>query len=148
MASCLLACRNDVKELLYAVHIKRLPPPLRSKYLLTGRTPHCDLCSYLFLFHCKALSEMLHHSSWAWACLLLFGKPGLSKPMPSPVAQAVQPSTTVTPGGSACGQNNATNRACWKNNWNINTDYETTTPPGTTKSVRYKNPILECDTAH
>jgi hypothetical protein len=41
----------------------------------------------------------------------------------------------VVPGGSACGQNNATNRACWKNNWNINTDYETTTPPGTTRNV-------------
>jgi hypothetical protein len=72
--------------------------------------------------------------SWLMACLVA-GKPALSKPMPSPVAQVLQPSTTVIPGGSACGQNNATNRACWKNNWNINTDYEATTPPGTTRNV-------------
>ena len=35
----------------------------------------------------------------------------------------------ITPGGKPCGQNNATNRMCWKNNWNISTDYDTTNPP-------------------
>ncbi|KAB5577568.1 laccase-2 [Coniochaeta sp. 2T2.1] len=78
---------------------------------------------------------MFRYLSWALAWLAVVPEPVLSKPMPSPVAQVVQPSTTVTPGGSACGQNNATNRACWKNNWNINTDYETTTPPGTTRNI-------------
>lgn len=39
------------------------------------------------------------------------------------------PRQTITPGGRPCGQNNATNRGCWKNSWNISTDYEVTTPP-------------------
>lgn len=39
------------------------------------------------------------------------------------------PRQVITPGGAPCGQNNATNRACWKNSWNISTDYEVTNPP-------------------
>lgn len=98
----------------------------------------CVSRSYFFCNPTTILSKMLRYVSWVLATLLVVTRPVMSKPMPSPVAQAVQPSTSVTPGGSACGQNNATNRACWKNNWNINTDYETTTPPGTTRNVGYK----------
>jgi hypothetical protein len=52
----------------------------------------------------------------------------LANPMPNPVAELV-PRQTITPGGPPCGQNNATNRRCWKNSWNIDTDYEATNPP-------------------
>lgn len=34
--------------------------------------------------------------------------------------------------------NTATNRACWSGLYNINTDYETSTPPGTTVSVTWE----------
>ncbi|OAA56354.1 laccase [Niveomyces insectorum RCEF 264] len=37
--------------------------------------------------------------------------------------------------------NTPTNRACWSGNYNINTDYETTTPPGTTR--RYTLTVTE-----
>lgn len=57
----------------------------------------------------------------------------LAKPLdPAPHQRSVPnllPKQVITPGGAPCGQNNATNRACWKNNWNISTDYEVTNPP-------------------
>lgn len=64
-----------------------------------------------------------------WALLAAFVKTALGSPVkPDPVA-GLLPRQTIIPGGKPCGQHNATNRACWKNNWNINTDYEVTTPP-------------------
>jgi hypothetical protein len=74
----------------------------------------------------------LKYAAWATAYLLGLGTPITGTPVASPVQELVAKAiSTITPGGAACGQNNATNRACWKNNWNINTDYETTTPPST-----------------
>ncbi len=61
----------------------------------------------------------------------------LANPLPSPTANGLAPRQTIIPGGAPCGQNNATNRGCWKNNWNINTDYEATYPPAfNTRTVR------------
>ncbi|KAK4221188.1 putative laccase precursor [Podospora fimiseda] len=51
-----------------------------------------------------------------------------SSPAPHPVIDLL-PRQTITPGGRPCGQNNATNRACWKNSYNISTDYDVITPP-------------------
>lgn len=55
---------------------------------------------------------------------------GSAKPLenPTPVAHLL-PRQTITPGGQPCGENNATNRFCWKNNWNVSTDYEFYHPP-------------------
>ncbi|KAK3504279.1 hypothetical protein B0T13DRAFT_1841 [Neurospora crassa] len=39
------------------------------------------------------------------------------------------PKQVITPGGAPCGQNDATNRACWKNSCNISTDYKVADPP-------------------
>ncbi len=65
----------------------------------------------------------------ACCAVLALLQPGFASPVkPNPVVDLL-PRQTITPGGKPCGQNNATNRGCWKNNWNINTDYETTTPP-------------------
>jgi hypothetical protein len=67
---------------------------------------------------------------------VLYGSLAAATPKPSRVdIRAPQASSTITPGGPACGQNGPTNRACWKNVWNISTDYETTTPPGTTRNI-------------
>ncbi|KAK3369580.1 Cupredoxin [Lasiosphaeria ovina] len=57
------------------------------------------------------------------------------------------PRQTITPGGRPCGQNNATNRGCWKNSWNISTDYEVTTPPAfNTRTVcQYPGPTISAD---
>lgn len=57
------------------------------------------------------------------------------KPYPADLIPEVLP-RDIIPGGKPCGQNNATNRGCWKNNWNISTDYELDTPPGATQTVR------------
>ncbi|KAK3681564.1 multicopper oxidase-domain-containing protein, partial [Podospora appendiculata] len=66
---------------------------------------------------------------------------------PNPVVNNVLPRQTVTPGGSPCGQNNATNRACWKNAYSINTDYEVTNPPAfNTRTVdQFPGPTIEAD---
>lgn len=56
---------------------------------------------------------------------------------PTPVFPNLVPRQTIIPGGRPCGQNNETNRRCWKNNWNITTDYEKSWPPAfTTRRVR------------
>ncbi|KAK0631038.1 Cupredoxin [Bombardia bombarda] len=65
------------------------------------------------------------------AVLMLFAAPlALANPInyPSHVIE-LMPRQTITPGGKPCGQNNETNRACWKNSWNISTDYEISNPP-------------------
>ncbi|KAL8418990.1 hypothetical protein RB594_002267 [Gaeumannomyces avenae] len=59
----------------------------------------------------------------------------LLKPNPVVPVGALQPRQTITPGGPPCGQNNATNRGCWKNYWNVSTDYELTIPTGTTRVI-------------
>ncbi|KAK1828815.1 putative laccase precursor [Podospora conica] len=41
----------------------------------------------------------------------------------------------ITPGGKPCGQNNATNRGCWRNQWNVSTDYEFFHPPAFSNRV-------------
>jgi len=49
----------------------------------------------------------------------------LAKPLEKPSAVVdLLPRQTIIPSGKPCGQNNATNRMCWKNNWNVSTDYE------------------------
>lgn len=48
-------------------------------------------------------------------------------------ADALQPRQVITPGGPPCGENGPTNRRCWKNYWNISTDYEGIIPTGTTR---------------
>jgi hypothetical protein len=87
----------------------------------------------LYLFHhpCDTIFTMRWLSSTAAACcaVLAFLQPALASPVkPNPVVDLL-PRQTITPGGKPCGQNNATNRGCWKNSWGINTDYEITTPP-------------------
>ncbi|KAK4215801.1 putative laccase precursor [Rhypophila decipiens] len=47
---------------------------------------------------------------------------------PNPVVE-LAPRQTIIPGGPPCGQNNATNRRCWKNSWSVDTDYDLTNPP-------------------
>jgi hypothetical protein len=62
---------------------------------------------------------------------------------PNPVIDLL-PRQTIIPGGKPCGQNNATNRGCWKNNWNISTDYEFNTPPAfNTRTVCLHAPVLQ-----
>jgi len=61
--------------------------------------------------------------------LLILAPFTLANPLPDRVYEAILPRQTITPGGKPCGQNNATNRRCWKNNWNISTDYEVDNPP-------------------
>ena len=72
---------------------------------------------------CQVWLILLIVSPWLQA----LGKP-LAEP-PTPVFPDLVPRQTIIPGGKPCGQNNATNRMCWKNNWNITTDYYFTTPP-------------------
>lgn len=62
------------------------------------------------------------------ACSFVLAKPLDSTPHQRSVPNLL-PKQVITPGGAPCGQNNAKNRACWKNSWNINTDYEVTNPP-------------------
>ena len=62
------------------------------------------------------------------AALALLQSAFASPVHPNPVVD-LAPRQTITPGGKPCGQNNATNRACWKNSWSVNTDYEISTPP-------------------
>jgi hypothetical protein len=52
-----------------------------------------------------------------------------ANPVPDPVYPGIMPRQTIIPGGRPCGQNNATNRRCWKNNWNVTTDYDLSYPP-------------------
>ncbi|TPX16356.1 uncharacterized protein E0L32_004005 [Thyridium curvatum] len=52
----------------------------------------------------------------------------IANPLPDPVVN-LAPRQTISPGGPPCGQNNATNRRCWKNLWNINTDPDVDHPP-------------------
>lgn len=61
---------------------------------------------------------------------------GTPQPLP---ADALVPKDII-PIGKPCGQHNATNRGCWKNIWNISTDYEIDTPPGKTRTVEYRPP--------
>lgn len=45
------------------------------------------------------------------------------------------PQVSSRAGVVACGQNESHNRACWRNRWDINTDYEKITPDtGNTKT--------------
>ncbi|KAK4180245.1 putative laccase precursor [Triangularia setosa] len=67
-------------------------------------------------------------SAAGWAVLLGTLPLVVASPAPSPVIQLL-PRQTIIPGGKPCGQNNATNRQCWKNNWNISTDYDHINPP-------------------
>lgn len=53
----------------------------------------------------------------------------LASPVKPDAVVNLVPRQTIIPGGKPCGQNNATNRGCWKNNWSVNTDYEISTPP-------------------
>ncbi|KAK0711770.1 multicopper oxidase-domain-containing protein [Lasiosphaeris hirsuta] len=71
--------------------------------------------------------------------LALLVSVSLAKPLaPSPVI-GLAPRQTIIPGGSPCGQNTATNRACWKNNWTVKTDYEVTNPPAfNTKTYEFR----------
>ncbi|KAK4160716.1 putative laccase precursor [Cladorrhinum sp. PSN259] len=66
----------------------------------------------------------------ARCCAVLLALSSLvsASPAPNPVID-ILPRQTITPGGKPCGQNNATNRACWKNAYTVNTDYDITTPP-------------------
>ncbi len=75
------------------------------------------------------------------AALALLQSVFASPVQPHPVID-LAPRQTITPGGKPCGQNNATNRACWKNSWSINTDYETNTPPAF--NTRTVCPIRHC----
>lgn len=38
-------------------------------------------------------------------------------------------SSTITPGGPACGEHGPNNRRCWKNNWTIDKENEIDPPP-------------------
>ncbi|KAK3985882.1 putative laccase precursor [Cladorrhinum sp. PSN332] len=62
------------------------------------------------------------------AILLALSRLVSASPAPNPVIDLL-PRQIITPGGRPCGQNNATNRACWKNSYNISTDYDAITPP-------------------
>ncbi|GAB1319918.1 hypothetical protein MFIFM68171_10128 [Madurella fahalii] len=63
------------------------------------------------------------------AAVLAFFESAFASPVkPDPVV-GLLPRQTIIPGGRPCGQHGPTNRGCWKNNWNISTDYEHTTPP-------------------
>lgn len=83
------------------------------------------------------------------AVLVLLRTTLASPVKPNPVEDLL-PRATIIPGGRPCGQNNATNRRCWKNNWNIDTDYLETTPPAfntrtvCTYALHYE-PNGECD---
>ncbi|KAK4148883.1 Cupredoxin [Chaetomidium leptoderma] len=80
------------------------------------------------------------------AVLVLFQTTLASPVQPNPVID-LTPRQTITPGGKPCGQNNATNRRCWKNNWSIDTDYLTTTPPAfnTRTTDQFPGPTIEAD---
>lgn len=54
----------------------------------------------------------------------------LAKPLgPASPVEVLAPRQTITPGGRPCGQHNATNRRCWRNNWSVDTDYDLDGPP-------------------
>ncbi len=59
---------------------------------------------------------------------LLLGSAALAKPLAFP---------QVAKRDVSCGDNGPDNRACWKNDWDINTDYEVDTPPGVTRTVSF-----------
>ncbi|KAK3322850.1 multicopper oxidase-domain-containing protein [Apodospora peruviana] len=63
--------------------------------------------------------------------LVLLAAPylALANPVKPNAVIDLLPRQTIIPGGRPCGQNNATNRGCWKNSWNISTDYEVSNPP-------------------
>ncbi|KAK5652969.1 hypothetical protein OQA88_9449 [Cercophora sp. LCS_1] len=63
--------------------------------------------------------------------LSLFASTALSTPvhLQPTVVQNLVPRQTIIPGGKPCGQNNETNRGCWRNNWNVSTDYDHEYPP-------------------
>ncbi|KAH6624065.1 multicopper oxidase-domain-containing protein [Chaetomium sp. MPI-SDFR-AT-0129] len=65
----------------------------------------------------------------AFLVAILIIQTALCSPLQPHRVVDLAPRQTIIPGGKPCGQKNATNRGCWKNTWNINTDYETTTPP-------------------
>ncbi|ORY65459.1 laccase-2 [Pseudomassariella vexata] len=68
-----------------------------------------------------------------WTSKLVVGLSLATLATSNPVA-APQATTTITPSGPPC-THSATNRACWRNGFNITTDYETSlgTPPGITR---------------
>lgn len=73
----------------------------------------------------------LSHQPTAAFCAALLVLPdfSLASPVVPNAVVDLLPRQTITPGGKPCGQNNATNRGCWKNSWTVNTDYEATNPP-------------------
>jgi len=84
-----------------------------------------------------------HKLRFALVAGLLFGIHVDANPIASPVIDLI-PRQTIIPGGKPCGQNNATNRGCWKNNWNISTDYEETYPPAFNTRVVRAPAVLLC----
>ncbi|KAL2200169.1 multicopper oxidase-domain-containing protein [Corynascus similis CBS 632.67] len=74
-------------------------------------------------------------------------QPVLGSPSEPDRVIPLRPRQTIIPGGKPCGQNNATNRGCWKNNWNINTDYEISRPPAFNTRVvhQFPGPTIEAD---
>lgn len=84
----------------------------------------------------------------AWARTVQADPIPLLKPEPIAPAGAILARQTITPGGAPCGEHGPTNRRCWKNNWNVSTDYEGVIPTGTTRTVSFSlghlTEILSC----
>lgn len=77
---------------------------------------------------CVVVLSLFAQSTWATP-LLDTSYPELPLPL---LARQAGP---IVPGGKPCGQNNATNRGCWKNQWNVSTDYEFFHPPAFSNRV-------------
>ena len=83
---------------------------------------------------CVVVLSLFAQSTWA-SPLLDASYPVLPEPLLSRQAGPIEP------GGKPCGQNNATNRGCWRNQWNVSTDYEFFHPPAfNNRVVRLKSP--------
>ncbi|KAM7197452.1 putative laccase precursor [Naviculisporaceae sp. PSN 640] len=76
-------------------------------------------------------------STTAYCALSILVQLFLSSILPLTQAEPIHPDhlaelasrQVITPGGPPCGQNNATNRGCWKNAYNVSTDYDLISPP-------------------
>jgi hypothetical protein len=102
-----------------------------SRRVVTGIDEYLSthICVIQSLLLAIIMRWLLDRPTAAYCIVLALLQIALGSPVqPNPVVD-LQARQTIIPGGKPCGQNNATNRGCWKNNWNINTDYETTTPP-------------------
>ncbi len=96
--------------------------------LLAFKFPSFPYSRRSLLFHTSHFIMMLHSLlSGALSALLLSGST-LAKPLSYPPSSSTKRDVS-------CGNNSPTNRACWKNNWDIHTDYETTVPTGVTRTV-------------